>query len=62
MCVACTNGDVRVQDGPVDGEGRAEICVGTVYYQICDDGWSQNDAKVFCNKLGYSVYGNLITK
>ena len=55
----CINQEVRVVDGPSDGEGRAEVCINSVYYQICDDGWSQNDAKVFCNKLGFSVFGEL---
>ena len=58
--LACTNGDIRLRDGPSSTEGRPELCKGGVYYQICDDRWSQNDARVICNMLGYSIYGKTL--
>ena len=57
----CTTGDVRLQDGTIENEGRVEVCVNGVWGSVCDYGWSTIDANVVCNQLGYSIYGKLVS-
>ena len=54
----CTNGDLRLEDGNIDNEGRVEICVDNVWGTVCDDFFSSGtDAQVVCRKLGYLTTG-----
>ena len=57
----CTTGDVRLQDGTIENEGRVEVCVNGVWGSVCDYGWSTIDANVVCKQLGYSIYGKLVS-
>ena len=57
----CTTGDVRLQDGTIENEGRVEVCVNGVWGSVCGYGWSTIDASVVCNQLGYSIYGKLVS-
>jgi len=38
-------------------EGRVEVCVDNIYGTICDDFWDALEAKVVCQKLGFSPNG-----
>ena len=53
---SCTYGDIRLQDGQNDQEGRVEIC-DNQWGTVCDDFWDVNDANVVCRQLGFSPIG-----
>ena len=53
----CTNGAVRLVDGPLESAGRVEICIYGVWGTVCRNNrdWDNNDATVVCRQLGYNV-------
>ena len=34
--------------------GHIEICVGTEWWAVCDDGWDSDDASAVCRRLGFT--------
>ena len=57
-CIAvqpCTNGTVRLVDGPVESAGRVEVCIHGVWGRVCGASWDSSAARVVCTQLGYSV-------
>ena len=55
--VNCTNGEIRLVDGPSPNQGRVEMCWNRVWGTITSNGWSGVDAQVVCRELGYSAIG-----
>ena len=53
----CEEGDIRLQGGSSELEGRVEICINETWSTICDNGWSINDANVVCQQLGFLNIG-----
>ena len=53
----CTNGDVRLADGPDPYSGRVELCLNGQFGTVCDDNWDSTDAQVICGQLGYGGGG-----
>ena len=41
-------------------EGTVLVCYNNTYGTVCDDFWDELEARVVCQKLGYSGNGNTI--
>ena len=52
---SCGFGSLRLVGGRSSNEGRVEICINGVWGKVCHSSWDNNDAKVVCRQLGYSV-------
>lgn len=50
---SCNDGDVRLTNGTIVQEGRAEVCINGVWSSICQNGFNTIDGYVFCSQLGY---------
>ena len=49
--LGCTNGQIRLMNGPEPSNGsrgRVEICYNNIYGTICDDLWDESAARVAC--------------
>ncbi len=62
MCFSCigecSNQDVRLVNGPDEGQGRVEVCLFERWGTICDHSWSTQHAEVVCRQLGLPQIGN----
>lgn len=50
----CVDGELRLADGAIEGEGRPEVCINGVWGSVCQYGWNEIDAFLFCSELGHS--------
>ena len=47
----CTHGDIRLEEGYTDYEGRVEVCISGYWRTVCDDDFDDGDALVVCRQL-----------
>ena len=59
VIIGCAEGTVRLLDGHSFLEGRVEVCYNNEWGSVCDNRWDNNDARVVCRQLGFSVAGNV---
>lgn len=52
---SCVEGAVRLVNGTGgrEYEGRVEVCLDNIWGTVCDDLWTDADAQVVCEYLGY---------
>ena len=55
--IICCDGTVRLAGGSLSNEGRVEICQSGEWKTVCDNNWSDNEARVVCRQLGYLTQG-----
>ena len=48
----CFDGEIRLQDGFDEYQGRVEVCHGGVWGTVCHNDWDKTDAQVVCRQLG----------
>ena len=53
----CCDGSLRLAGGSVSNEGQVEICWSGEWKTVCDNNWSENEARVVCRQLGYATQG-----
>ena len=59
--VTCHDGAVRLRGGTHPNEGRIEVCYDELWGTVCNDFWSNVDARVVCRQLGYAENGKTVT-
>lgn len=56
---ACEDGDVRLQGGDNEDEGRVEVCFNGRWGTVCDDFWGLEEARVACKMAGKPWRGEM---
>ena len=60
----CSDGDVRLEGGSNEYEGRVEICINQAWGTICSGStysrWGVTDGRVVCKQLGHQQFGKFM--
>ena len=60
--VNCTEGDVRLVDGPSANKGRLEVCINETWASVCSRSFGYRERGVACAQLGYQRYYGILHK
>ena len=52
--VRCEDGDLRLEGGLSEYEGRLEVCNDESWGTVCDDGWVQSASQVACRQMNFN--------
>ena len=52
----CRDGDMRLEGGVREYEGRLEICYKREWGAVCNDGINSSVAEVVCRQFGFSLH------
>ena len=55
--VNCSEKVIRLSESTLPYRGRVEVCSNGQWGSICPDSWTDTDAIVVCNQLGFSAFG-----
>ena len=55
----CNDGDVRLEGGDREYEGRIEVCYTGEWETLCDDHVDDSVAEVVCRQLGFSFHSKI---
>ena len=55
---SCESGSLRLTDGFDNSSGRVEFCYEGTWGTVCDDHWSERNARVVCRQLGLPTKGD----
>ncbi len=55
--VLCQDGDIRLQGGVSELEGRIELCNDETWGTVCDRVFGTSDGNVACRQLGFAPIG-----
>ena len=55
--VNCTEGNVRLVDGPSANKGRLEVCIDKKWATVCNSAFGLEESRAACAQLGYQKYG-----
>ncbi len=47
-----TDTHVRLVNGSSSNRGRVEVFIHNIWGTVCDDSWTENEARVVCRQLG----------
>ena len=53
----CTDNDVQLAGSDNPSVGRLEVCIHGLWGSVCDDSWTNVNARVVCQQLGYESEG-----
>ena len=53
----CTDGEVKLVDGPSVSKGRLEVCINQAWATVCNYGFGIEESRVVCGQLGHQRYG-----
>ena len=58
----CSDGNIRLEGGTLEEEGRVEICMNEAWGTVCNHSFTSADVNVVCKQLGYSRYSEFTVR